>query len=70
MKYRKDLSHLTSIRLSSNLRDESNDHAKFRGISFSEFVRNSLKQNINHSKSVEGFAEETSRLTLGRTHDR
>ena len=57
MKYRKDLSHLSSIRLSNNLRSESQNHAKFKGMSFSQFVRQSLQQNIKTIRSAEAESE-------------
>ena len=70
MKYRKDLSHLSSIRLSNNLRNESNNHAKFKGMSFSQFVRESLNKNINQSNGDEEVVRRTSRLTPRRSDER
>jgi len=52
MRYRKDLSNSTSIRLSNGLRSESQHQAKFKGLSFSEFVRASLHQNIKELRGA------------------
>ena len=70
MRYRKDLSHLTSIRLSNNLRNEARSHAKFKGLTFSEFMRESLNKNINQSNGDEEVVRRSSRLTPGRADDR
>ena len=70
MRYRKDLSHLTSIRLSNNLRNEARSHAKFKGLTFSEFMRESLNKNINQSRCDEEVIRRTSRLTPRRADER
>jgi len=57
MRYRKDLSNSTSVRLSNQLRIESKTHAKFKGMSFSEFVRDSLQKNIKKLRSAEAESE-------------
>jgi len=51
--YKKDLTHLTSIRLSNDLRQQAEYHAEYLGISFSDFVRQSLIRNINISVGIE-----------------
>lgn len=66
MRYQKDLTHLTTLRLSPSLRDEAERYAAFLGISFSAFVRQSITRNINVSRDIESeVIQRTSRVTRG-----
>ena len=66
MRYAKDLTHLTTLRLSPVLREEAERYADFLGISFSAFVRQSIARNIHVSRDIEReVVERTSRLTRG-----
>lgn len=51
--YSKDLTHLTTIRLSPDLRNEAEKYADYYGISFSDFVRQSINRNINVASGIE-----------------
>ncbi len=53
MRSSKNLTHLTTLRLSPNLRDEAERHARFRGMNFSDFVRKSINRNIDLSREAE-----------------
>jgi len=53
MPYAKNLTHLTTIRLSRTLREEAERYADFLGISFSAFVRQSITRNIYVSRDIE-----------------
>ena len=59
--YGKDLTHLTTIRLSPDMRQRAEIHADYLGISFSDFVRQSINRNILVCCGIE---EEVSRRTL------
>ena len=52
-KYGKDLSTTTGIRLTETLRDQPKKAAKFQGMSFSQFLRQSLNRNIELAKTIE-----------------
>ena len=66
MRYTKDLTHLTTLRLSPQLREEAERHAAFSGISFSAFVRESIARNIYVSKDIEReVLQQTSRVSRG-----
>jgi hypothetical protein len=66
MRYTKDLTHLTTLRLSPSLREEAERYAEFLGISFSAFVRQSITRNIHVSRDIENeVVERTSRATRG-----
>ncbi len=60
-RYSKDLTHLTSIRISKDLRDRAEQHAEVHGISFSDFVRQSISRNI---RVCSGIEEEVNKRTL------
>ena len=49
MPYTKDLTQITTLRLSPRLHDAAQEYASFLGISFSEFVRQSLAANLDGS---------------------
>lgn len=65
--YSKDLTHLTTFRLSPKLRDEAEECADYLGISFSDFLRQSLTRNIHVSRGIE---EEVSRQAMARAKGR
>ena len=59
-RYSKDLTHLTTFRISPALREQAERAAQWCGISFSDFVRQSITRNIFVSRSIE---EEVTRKT-------
>ena len=59
-RYSKDLTHLTTFRISPALREQAERAAEWCGISFSDFVRQSITRNIFVSRSIE---EEVTRKT-------
>jgi len=59
-RYSKDLTHLTTFRISPVLREQAERAAEWCGISFSDFVRQSITRNIFVSRSIE---EEVTRKT-------
>jgi antitoxin component of RelBE/YafQ-DinJ toxin-antitoxin module len=52
-RYPKDLTRLTTFRLSDDLRSQAEKCADYLGISFSDFVRQSLNRNIHVSMGIE-----------------
>lgn len=60
-RYSKELTHLTTIRLSPEMRQRAEIHADYLGISFSDFVRQSINRNILVCCGIE---EEISGRTL------
>lgn len=62
-RYKKDLTRLTSIRLSEDLREQAEQSADYLGISFSDFVRQSLVRNIHIAVGIE---QEVNRQALQR----
>ena len=65
--YTKDLTHLTTFRLSPTLRSEAESCAEFLGISFSAFLRQSLTRNIHVSRHIEAEVKRQSTArALGR----
>jgi hypothetical protein len=65
--YEKNLTHLTTIRMSPSLRQESERCADFLGISFSDFVRQSLNRNIRVSSNIENeYIKTASARAAGR----
>lgn len=52
MQYRKDLTHLTTFRLSRDLRDKAELCAEYQGLTFSAFLRQSLYRNIDSMNNV------------------
>lgn len=70
MRYPKEFDHLTSIRLSQSLREEAEKHARFQGLTFSEFVRQSLNRNIHVARDIEEeVIKRTSLITRGLKHE-
>ena len=61
--YTKDLTKITSVRLSPNLLDEGIQCADSLGISLSDFIRQSIMSNIHASMSRNTKID---RQTLGR----
>jgi hypothetical protein len=52
-RYPKNLTRLTTFRLSNDQRQRAEECADFLGISFSDFVRQSINRNINVSMGIE-----------------
>lgn len=52
-RYPKNLTRLTTFRLSDDQRVKAEECADFLGISFSDFVRQSINRNINVSMGIE-----------------
>ena len=52
-RYKKEFSRTTGIRLSETLRDDAKQAATFQGMTFSQFLRQSLRRNIDLSQSIE-----------------
>ena len=66
MRYKKDLSLVTTFRISPALREQADVAAHFSGISFSDFIRQSLSRNIHVSAGIEDEVNRrTTRLTCG-----
>lgn len=53
LRYKKEFSRTTGIRLSEALRDDAEEAATFQGMTFSQFLRQSLRRNIDLAKSIE-----------------
>lgn len=62
--YKKDLTKITSVRLSPNLLSEGIKCADTLGLSFSDFIRQSLIENIKQSVSADS---KDSRQAEGRS---
>jgi hypothetical protein len=52
-RYAKDLCRTTSVRIDEDLRKEAEETAKIAGMVFSQFLRQSLRRNIDFHKRVE-----------------
>lgn len=52
-RYPKNLTRLTTFRLSDDQRQRAEECAEYLGISFSDFVRQSINRNINVSMGIE-----------------
>ncbi len=52
-RYPKNLTRLTTFRLSNDQRQQAEECADYLGISFSDFVRQSINRNINISLGIE-----------------
>jgi predicted DNA-binding protein len=52
-RYPKNLTRLTTFRLSNDQRQRAEECADFLGVSFSDFVRQSINRNINVSMGIE-----------------
>lgn len=66
-RYPKNLTHLTTCRLSPKLREDAERCADYLGISFSDFLRQSLTRNIHVSSKIE---EEVNRQSAARAMGR
>ena len=62
-RYPKNLTRLTTFRLSDDLRLKSEECADYLGISFSDFIRQSINRNIHVSMGIEA---EVNRQTTAR----
>jgi hypothetical protein len=66
-RYIADLERTTSIRISKQLREDAERAATFSGMTFSQFVRQSLNRNITLCKSIEEeVARQSFRAAAGR----
>jgi len=66
-RYSKDLTHTTTIRLSPDLREEAERYADYIGVSFSDFVRQSINRNIRVSSGIEAEVNKrTLEIALGK----
>jgi antitoxin component of RelBE/YafQ-DinJ toxin-antitoxin module len=52
-RYPKNLTRLTTFRLSDDLRLKAEECADYLGISFSDFIRQSINRNINVAMGIE-----------------
>ena len=52
-RYKKEFSRTTGIRLSETLRDDAEQATTFQGMTCSQFLRQSLRRNIDLSRSIE-----------------
>lgn len=52
-RYAADLVRTTSIRIAEGLREEAEEAAAFSGMTFGQFVRQSLRRNINAYRDIE-----------------
>ena len=53
MRYKKDKTHLTSFRMSQDLREQAEKSARSLRMNFSDFLRQSIIRNIHVSYNVE-----------------
>lgn len=67
VKYKKNLDRLTTVRLSEDLRTRAEQCANYMGISFSDFVRQSLTRNIHVAQGIEA---ELNRINLEKSMGR
>lgn len=68
-KYSKDKGHLTTIRISNDMREQAEAAAERLGICFSDFVRQSINRNIRISMAIEEeLVKKTSDLVTGKTN--
>jgi hypothetical protein len=66
-RYQADLVRTTSIRIDERLRQEAEEAASICGMTFSQFVRQSLNRNISLCKSIEEeVARQNFRAAAGR----
>lgn len=66
-RYPKNLNRLTTFRLSNDQRLKAEECAEFLGISFSDFVRQSINRNIHVSMSIESEVNrQTSSRAMGK----
>lgn len=67
VKYKKNLNRLTTVRLSDDLRIRAEQCAHYMGVSFSDFVRQSLTRNIHVAQGIEA---ELNRINLDKSMGR
>ena len=66
-RYTADLERTTSVRISDQLREQAERAATFSGMTFSQFVRQSLNRNISLCQSIEEeVARQNFRVAAGR----
>jgi len=66
-RYPKNLTRLTTFRLSDDLRFKAEECADYLGISFSDFVRQSINRNINVAMGIEAEVNrQATNRALGR----
>lgn len=66
-RYQADLVRTTSVRIDDRLRQEAETAAELSGMTFSQFVRQSLNRNISLYKSIEEeVARQNFRAAAGR----
>ena len=66
-RYHADLVRTTSIRIDEKLREEAEQAATFSGMTFSQFVRQSLNRNISLCRSIEEeVARQNFQVAAGR----
>lgn len=66
-RYPKNLTRLTSFRLSDEQRLKAEECADYLGISFSDFIRQSINRNINVSMGIEAEVNrQATNRALGR----
>lgn len=67
-KYSKDKGHLTSIRIPNSMRLQAEQAAEKLGISFSDFVRQSINRNLYVSTAIEEeLIKQLANQTIGKT---
>ena len=66
-RYPKNLTRLTTFRLSDDQRQRAEECAEYLGISFSDFIRQSINRNINVSMGIEAEVNrQATNRALGR----
>lgn len=66
-RYTADLERTTSIRISNQLREQAERAATFSGMTFSQFVRQSLSRNISLCRDIEDeVSRQNFRVAAGR----
>lgn len=66
-RYKRDLTHNTGLRLDPQLREEAERAAAYQGMTFSQFVRLSLRRNISLNQKIEKeLSEHAFRAAAGR----
>lgn len=67
-KYQKNLTRLTTFRLSEELHLKAEECSEFLGISMSDFVRQSINRNIHASMNIEAKVNrQTTTRAVGRS---
>lgn len=63
-RYTKNLSHTTSLRIEDDLREEAENAAQKAGLTFAQFLRQSLRRNIDIHEKIEKLIVEQVAMTL------